>query len=102
MKRVKALVVAGLFCWAATPVLAQEMGGAIGPGSNRGLEPTYSSGYYGSYGANAFWSGEAGPWGNTSYASMGPEESYCAERYRSFDPASGTYLGYDGRRHLCR
>jgi hypothetical protein len=26
----------------------------------------------------------------------------CSERYRSFDPASGTYLGYDGQRHPCR
>jgi len=25
----------------------------------------------------------------------------CAQRYRSYDPASGTYLGYDGRRHPC-
>jgi hypothetical protein len=28
--------------------------------------------------------------------------SSCAERYRSFDPASGTYLGYDGNRHPCQ
>ena len=28
--------------------------------------------------------------------------SYCFSRYRSFDPASGTYVGYDGRRHYCR
>jgi hypothetical protein len=27
--------------------------------------------------------------------------SYCASRFRSFDPASGTYLGYDGLRHPC-
>ena len=26
---------------------------------------------------------------------------YCAQRYRSYDPASGTYLGYDGLRHPC-
>lgn len=26
---------------------------------------------------------------------------YCAQRYRSYDPYSGTYLGYDGRRHPC-
>jgi hypothetical protein len=26
----------------------------------------------------------------------------CEQRYRSFDPASGTYLGYDGYRHDCR
>ncbi len=28
--------------------------------------------------------------------------SYCFSRYRSFDPVSGTYMGYDGRRHYCR
>jgi len=25
----------------------------------------------------------------------------CSRRYRSFNPASGTYLGYDGVRHAC-
>jgi hypothetical protein len=25
----------------------------------------------------------------------------CAARYRSYDPASGTFLGHDGRRHAC-
>lgn len=25
----------------------------------------------------------------------------CRQRYRSFDPYSGTYLGYDGLRHYC-
>lgn len=27
--------------------------------------------------------------------------AYCSQRFRSYDPASGTYLGYDGRRHPC-
>jgi len=27
---------------------------------------------------------------------------YCASRYRSFDPASGTFQPYHGRRRLCR
>lgn len=26
----------------------------------------------------------------------------CLNRYRSYDPSSDTYLGYDGRRHRCR
>ncbi|MEW6641133.1 MAG: BA14K family protein [Pseudomonadota bacterium] len=26
----------------------------------------------------------------------------CAQRYRSFDPESGTYMGRDGRRHVCQ
>jgi hypothetical protein len=31
----------------------------------------------------------------------GNETSNCAARFRSFDPASGTYLGRDGQRHSC-
>jgi hypothetical protein len=27
--------------------------------------------------------------------------AYCAQRFKSYDPASGTYLGYDGVRHPC-
>ncbi|MGJ4949043.1 BA14K family protein [Bradyrhizobium sp. HKCCYLS20291] len=36
-----------------------------------------------------------------SRAQASESEVYCAQRYRSFDPASGTYLGRDGRRHSC-
>jgi hypothetical protein len=31
----------------------------------------------------------------------GADPSYCAQRYKSYDPASGTYLGADGLRHPC-
>lgn len=27
--------------------------------------------------------------------------SECAARFRSYDPATGTFLGYDGQRHPC-
>ncbi len=27
--------------------------------------------------------------------------SYCMQRFKSYDPNSGTYLGYDGGRHPC-
>ncbi len=37
-----------------------------------------------------------------SFAMEEQDSSYCARRYRSYDPASGTYLGYDGRRHPCQ
>jgi hypothetical protein len=39
---------------------------------------------------------------DNSYAYMDDNASYCAQRYRSYDPASGTYLGRDGRRHACQ
>jgi hypothetical protein len=28
--------------------------------------------------------------------------AYCSQRYRSFDPASGTYLSHDGNRYMCQ
>jgi hypothetical protein len=34
-------------------------------------------------------------------AIAGGDASYCVQRYRSYDPASGTYLGFDGMRHPC-
>ena len=27
--------------------------------------------------------------------------AYCQQRFRSYDPGSGTYLGFDGLRHPC-
>lgn len=31
----------------------------------------------------------------------GADAAYCAQRYKSYDPATGTFLGYDGARHPC-
>src|SRR5579871_7015755 len=31
----------------------------------------------------------------------GNAAGYCASRYRSYDPATGTFLGHDGVRHPC-
>ena len=33
---------------------------------------------------------------------MSPDDGYGCQRYRTYDPASGTYTGFDGRRHSCR
>jgi BA14K-like protein len=42
-------------------------------------------------------------YGEPTYAYEPPpgDVAYCEQRFRSYDPASGTYLGYDGRRHPC-
>jgi hypothetical protein len=38
-----------------------------------------------------------------AYGAMpAPTEPSACARYRSFDPASGTFLGRDGRRHSCQ
>ena len=31
----------------------------------------------------------------------GDAVAYCMQRYRSYDPRSGTYLNYDGNRYPC-
>lgn len=35
------------------------------------------------------------------YTYGGDAVAYCMRRFKSYDPASGTYLGYDGYRHPC-
>ena len=85
-----------------TPVLAQEMGGGTGPGSASGLETTYNSGYYNGSGQGGHRrAGGRALDGNNSYA-MSPGDGDCAQRYRSYDPASGTYVRHDGWRHSCQ
>jgi hypothetical protein len=27
--------------------------------------------------------------------------AYCMSRFRTYDPSTGTYIGYDGRAHAC-
>jgi hypothetical protein len=34
------------------------------------------------------------PWSSEWY-------DYCSDRYRSFSPRSGTFIGYDGEEHFC-
>jgi len=47
--------------------------------------------------------GETAGASSNAYASMdgNANGSFCARRYRYYDPASGTFLGHDGDRHLC-
>jgi hypothetical protein len=59
-------------------------GGELTPAGKMGLElPGGAAAVYGT---------------SSAYAATG---SSCAQRYHSYDPASGTFLGYDGRRHDC-
>jgi hypothetical protein len=39
--------------------------------------------------------------GSYAYAAKDGTGASCAQRYRSHEPVSGTFLGYDGRRHKC-
>ena len=57
--------------------------------------------YYGGYGYGpGYYDYDYAP-GVVEVPSGGDAEAYCEQRFRSYDPASGTYLGYDGMRHPC-
>ena len=45
----------------------------------------------------------APPAASEAYAAMesGNATTFCAQRYRSYDAASDSFLGHDGRRHRC-
>ena len=45
--------------------------------------------------------GYDGPYYGRYYGYGGNAVAYCMQRFRSYDPGSGTYLGYDGYRHPC-
>lgn len=54
--------------------------------------PWWSVGYYGG-GYNDY--GYGGGYGASAHV------EWCLNRYRSYDPRTNTYMGYDGRRHSC-
>ena len=92
-------VAAGLIGGLAAGAL---IGGAIASQAAPGPAP----GYYPGPGAPAYgppvaaYGGGPVPVGNV-YGRDPNWVSYCASRYRSFDPVSGTYLGRDGYRYPC-
>lgn len=60
--------------------------------------PYYGYGYYDpGYYAPDYYSVYTAP------VAVGPSDAvaYCEARFKSYDPASGTFLGYDGERHPC-
>ena len=72
-------------------------GGGWGPGVGAAivggaiLGGMLAAPYYDGYGPYAYEPGLRG----------GNAVAYCMQRFRSYDPGSGTYLGFDGFRHPC-
>jgi hypothetical protein len=72
-------------------------GGGLAVGAILGgllAAPYYGGGYYDGYGYDGYGYGYEAPADDSGVA-------YCMQRFRSYDPASGTYLGNDGHRHPC-
>jgi BA14K-like protein len=68
------------------------IGGAIIGSAIAGGPYYYGPGPY--YGPEPYYAPPA-------YYGGGDAVAYCARRFRSYDPGTGTYLGNDGARHPC-
>ena len=117
--------VRGGWGWGPAAAAGALVGGAVAAatspfwwGSGYGYYPGYTyPGYYGDYaytpdtGGYGWDNGSNGPYGwNGSYGyapgyvapgAGAPDQAWCASHYRSYNPATGTYLGYDGVHHPC-
>jgi hypothetical protein len=101
----------------SAPLMAQSNMSKAGPSSIETVQYYYRRGYYGPryYGyrnggagavigglaAGAIIGGAIAAGQANAAAAAQQNAAYCAQRFRSYDPASGTYLGTDGYRHPC-
>jgi uncharacterized membrane protein len=94
-----ALGAAAILAGLTAPAVAQQQPPGAGGGYYNGWNTYYDNdrGYYRGGSPNP---GGSYYRGGTVGAGGGGPDSYCT-RFRSFDPASGTYRGRDGRRHPC-
>ncbi len=80
----------------------RHRGGGFWPGVAVGVGIGSTYGYYGS---PSYYDDSYGYYDDSAVAAAPPSDddavAYCMQRYRSYDPASGTYLGNDGLRHPC-
>jgi hypothetical protein len=79
--------------------------GAVIGGAIAAQGPYYGGTPY--YGGNPYYYGAGGdddsdgPVVQVAPDSGGGDVTYCMQTYRSYDPRSGTYVGFDGYRHPC-
>jgi hypothetical protein len=103
--------------WGPAGLAAGVVGGAVAAAT----APLWAPGYYDGYPRYAYGPGYAdddgpaygpvGPAPGPGYVQQAPatviaqapgdDVAYCEAHFKSYNPASGTYLGYDGLRHAC-
>lgn len=77
-------------------------GGGWNQSSNDSWNQPWGQRQYYNYSAGWNGGGWGGGWNAGPQTAAMDQNSACAARFRSFDPQTGTYMGLDGRRHICR
>jgi hypothetical protein len=92
--------------WGGGALAAGIVGGAVAAATS----PLWAPGYYDYYGGYPY-----GPYGYNSYyapppgvavapgpvVAQGGDAGWCEAHYRSYNPSTGTFTGYDGQQHPC-
>jgi BA14K-like protein len=78
-------------------IAAGVIGGAIAAATS----PLWAPGYYDYYPGYAYGPGYGYAVAPAPIAPGGGSVAYCESRFRSYNPATGMYLGYDGQYHPC-
>lgn len=94
----KAIMLAGFVALLASPVLAQAPAGVYGSGNIIFPNDPAAAAAAGAYSTI----GPGADGGAFAYVPAPARSGNCAARFKSYDPRSGTYLGRDGHRHICR
>jgi hypothetical protein len=84
-------------------VAGAVVGGAIaaGAGGYGYYGPGYDQGYYGGDQYSDQYYDDSGAMAAAPAPAGDDGVNYCMQRFRSYDPQSGTYMGNDGYRHPC-
>lgn len=92
----------GGYGWRVPGVAAGVAAGVIGSALAAQTSPYWGSGYYDYYPGYAYAPGYTyAPGYVYNYVAAGGDTSWCQAHFRSYNPATGMYLGYDGRYHPC-
>ena len=92
----KVIMLAGVAALLASRALAQAPSGSYGTGNIVFPNDPAAAAAAGAYSTMV-------PGSDGAFAYVpAPARGHCAQRFKSYDPRSGTYLGTDGRRHICR
>ena len=100
-----ALVAAALFT--AAPVFAQDFDFDVGPGFSFGIGPGYYGPDYDYYYGPGYYAPASPPpvyEGRSVAVAPNPnpgDVAYCEQHFRTYNPATGLYRGYDGLYHPC-
>lgn len=86
------------FGWGGA-VAAGVIGGAVAAATS----PLWAPGYYDYYPGYGLYDYAPGPYVTTApvIAPAGGNIAYCEARFRSYNPQTGMYLGFDGHYHPC-